>query len=89
MYKTKEIKDRKSGFRYQRASILKRIPISDDDIFVEIKGGESLSFLAYKYYGSDKYWRIIAQANRLHTNFPKIGTVVRIPQSPTLNFIKE
>lgn len=89
MYKSKIITENNSGKRIQRASILKEIENSESDIFVEIRGGESLNILSRKYYGSDKYWRIIAHANNLTTNFPKIGTTIRIPQNPKVKFIKE
>lgn len=89
MYRAKIKKERNTGKRIQSSQILKEIPQSDDDIFIEISGGQSLNTLANKYYGKDRYWRVIAHANNIATNFPPIGTVIRIPKSPRMEFIKE
>lgn len=89
MYRAKIKHDRKTGNRLQSAQILKEIPDSDNDVFIEVKSGDSLNSLARKYYGKDVYWRVLAHANNLSTNYPKIGTTIRVPQSPRMEFIKE
>lgn len=89
MYRTKIKKDSKTGNRLQSAQMLKEIPDSDNDLFIEVDNGDSLNILARKYYGKDSYWRVIAHANNITTNFPKVGTTIRIPQNPRMEFIKE
>jgi len=89
MYRARIKHDEKTGNRLQSSQVLKEIPDSDNDVFIEIKGGESLNMLARKYYGKDEYWRVLAHANNLTTNFPKVGTTIRIPQNPRMEFIKE
>ena len=89
MYRTKIKKDNVTKNRLQSAQLLKEIPFDDSDIYHEVRGGESLNTLAKKYYGADKYWRVIAHANNISNNFPKIGEIIRIPQSPRLEFINE
>lgn len=89
MYSSRIIKDPITKKRLQSTQIASPIERSANDIYVEINNGDSLSKLAYKHYGSDGHWRIIALANNISTNFPKIGTTIRIPANPTLDFINE
>lgn len=45
--------------------------------------GERLDGLAFKYYGDEDYWWVIALANRIMDPFSlEVGTRLRIPRSP-------
>lgn len=89
MFKTEIIKGKDSSFLKQKAKIIDNIPESKNDRFIEFQTGQSLSKLAKKYYGSDKLWRVIALANGLTTNYPPIGTSLRIPSNPEINYVEE
>jgi len=88
MYKSRIVKDPVENKQKQSAQILKEIP-NNNNLFIEIKSGDSLSKLARRFYGSDSFWRVLAHANNLSTNFPQIGTTIRIPQNPRVEFINE
>ena len=54
---TKKSADGKTVYKSKR---LKRIPLSNEDIYVATQTGDRLDLLANQYYGSPAYWRIIA-----------------------------
>ena len=60
---------------------LKKIPLSNDDVYVASQTGDRLDLLANQYYGSPAYWWIIANANNIHDGKLglKDGTILRIP----------
>ena len=57
---TKKTPDGKTVYKSKR---LKKIPLSNDDIYVASQTGDRLDLLANQYYGSP-YWWIIANANK-------------------------
>ncbi|MBW7454134.1 LysM peptidoglycan-binding domain-containing protein, partial [Paenibacillus sepulcri] len=49
-----------------------------------VQKGDTLSNIARKYYGSDKYIKLIAEYNQLADNDDvKVGDVLKIPPAPT------
>ena len=75
---TKKAPDGKTEYKSKR---LKKIPLSNDDIYVASQTGDRLDLLANQYYGSPAYWWIIANANNIHDGKLglKDGTILRIP----------
>lgn len=75
---TKKSTDGKTVYKSKR---LKRIPLSNEDIYVATQTGDRLDLLANQYYGSPAYWWIIANANNIHDGKLglKDGTILRIP----------
>tara|TARA_R100000479_G_C6356354_1_gene191239 strand:- start:462 stop:758 length:297 start_codon:yes stop_codon:yes gene_type:complete len=75
---TKKAPDGKTVYKSKR---LKKIPLSNDDIYVASQTGDRLDLLANQYYGSPAYWWIIANANNIHDGKLglKDGTILRIP----------
>jgi len=75
---TKKAPDGKTVYKSKR---LKRIPLSNEDIYVASQTGDRLDLLANQYYGSPAYWWIIANANNIHDGKLglKDGTILRIP----------
>lgn len=55
-------------------------PDTPDDIYHLVKEDDTLTSLANKYYGSGRYWYIIADKNDLMDIFYlQIGTMLTIP----------
>lgn len=60
----------------------------DDDIEHTVKNGDRLDRLAYYYYGSHKYWWIIADYNELDNIFElEIDSKLVMPSLRTLHMI--
>ena len=57
----------------------KKIPESNNDVYVQTVDGDRLDQLAFQYYGDQHLWWYIARANNLKFNNIKAGTVLRIP----------
>ncbi len=76
--RTKKTPDGKEVYASKR---MKRIPLSNEDIYVATQTGDRLDLLANQYYGSPAYWWIIANANNIHDGKLglKDGTILRIP----------
>ena len=84
------IKDNENGRIHHESWNQQAIPISnsDDDYYTVTNETEGrLDIIAYKYYGSPRYWWIISLANYIIDPFDvPVGTTLRIP--PLLSLYK-
>jgi len=67
------------------------IPVKPNDLFHQVSAGEedALDSIAYKYYRHEGLWWVIATANNLLDPFKiEAGTVLRIPDYPSLKGYK-
>lgn len=61
--------------------LYKRIPKSDQDLYIAVQGGDRLDEIAFNFLGDSSLWYIIAAANNIHDPSFTLadGTVLRIP----------
>jgi len=73
--------DTRTGSRYFKPTLYPDIPEKDSDVIHNVRAGERLDLLAYKYYNDVGLWWVISRANRLDPS--QIGleasTVLRVP----------
>lgn len=76
--KTKETKK-----QYLESTIYPIVRASDDDMYIISEQGDRLDLLAYKYYGDQTKWWIIATANNINdaTFYVEPGIQLRIPMN--------
>ncbi len=74
--KTKETKK-----QYLESTIYPIVRPSDTDMYIISEQGDRLDLLAYKYYGDQTKWWIIATANNINdaTFYVEAGIQLRIP----------
>lgn len=74
--KTKETKK-----QYLESTIYPIVRASDTDMYIISEQGDRLDLLAYKYYGDQTKWWIIATANNINdaTFYVEPGIQLRIP----------
>lgn len=79
----KEFKTRFTKKRYLGSVIYPKIKPTDDDMYIISQESDRLDLLAYKYYGDQSLWWIIAVANNLNdgTLFIENGKQLRIPMN--------
>jgi hypothetical protein len=81
-----------TGKRRLSTTILPIVPFSDADVYIRTTSRERLDKLAYKFYGVESYWWIIAASNSLGKGslyVPK-NTKLRIPSADAIgNFIND
>ena len=83
-YNSTETKIDKSGVEVYRTTYYPSIPIQDSDNFIYSVEGDRLDSLAFKYYGDNTLWWIIAKANGLRGKpVLNAGEVIRIPSNIT------
>ena len=72
-----------NGTRYLNRIQYPVIPISDSDITLVGIKGQRMDNLAFKYYGNQELWWIIARANSQNTGsmYLQSGKEYRIPQN--------
>ena len=84
------LKDSENGRIHHESPVQQAISISNsDDEYVTITNETEnrLDLVAYKYYGSARYWWIIALANYIIDPFDiPVGSVLRVP--PLLSLYK-
>ena len=70
----------KSGLRVYKTTYYPTIPISDNDKFIYPVEGSRLDSLAFKYYGDNTLWWIIAKVNDIKGK-PALSSdkIIRIP----------
>jgi len=74
----------KAGIRSYSTTYYPTIPIENNDIFIYTKDGDRLDNIAYKYYGDNTLWWIIAKANGIRGIMAlDVGTSLRIPGNVT------
>ena len=80
-YNSTETKIDKSGVEVYRTTYYPPIPIQDSDTFIYSVDGDRLDSLAYKYYGDNTLWWIIAKANEINNGkiSPDPEVKLRIP----------
>lgn len=67
--------------KYLSSTIYPKIAPTEDDLYIIADEADKLDVLANKYYGSPRYWWVIAIANNLNDASVYItpGTQLRIP----------
>tara|TARA_R110002020_G_scaffold68202_5_gene178525 strand:+ start:740 stop:1033 length:294 start_codon:yes stop_codon:yes gene_type:complete len=79
-YSTTKTKFDKSGLRVYSTTYYPKIPIENSDTFILTKVGDRLDNLAYKYYGDNTLWWIIAKGNGIKgMTGLKPAQAIRIP----------
>tara|TARA_Y100000034_G_scaffold74103_1_gene89142 strand:+ start:238 stop:507 length:270 start_codon:yes stop_codon:yes gene_type:complete len=80
-YKKTGLKVKKStGKSYRGTTLYKKIPETNEDIWVITQYGDRLDLIAYQFYGDATLWWAIAQANNIKGSMkPAPGTSLRIP----------
>ena len=79
-YNSTETKIDKSGVEVYRTTYYPSIPIQDSDNFIYSVEGDRLDSLAFKYYGDNTLWWIIAKANGIRGKIALTPSeVLRIP----------
>lgn len=75
---SKKLKD---GRVVYRTRLYRRIPKSDQDIYIAVQTGDRLDEIAFNFLGDSSLWYIIAAANNIHDPSFTVddGTVLRIP----------
>ena len=78
-----EFKTRFTNKRYLGSVIYPKIKPTDDDMYIISQESDRLDLLAYKYYGDNSLWWIIAVANNLNDGslFIESGKQLRIPSN--------
>lgn len=69
------------GFEFWDLTIFPTIPEQPDDLQYQVTSADRLDLLAYRFYGDQIYWWVLAVANGLElvqTEF-NVGLVLRIP----------
>lgn len=70
-----------NGKRAYKSTLYPNIQEDDSDIYVTAAENDYLDGLSYRYYGSEKYWWVIAVANNImngRLSVP-VGKQIRIP----------
>ena len=74
----------KSGIRVLSTTYYPEISIENSDRFIMSKDGDRLDTLAYKHYGDETLWWIIAKANGVKGKPTlTVGEILRIPSDIT------
>jgi|TARA_B100000749_G_scaffold279793_1_gene273637 hypothetical protein len=65
-----------------KPTIYPKIPLRDSDIFIRPKGMERCEHVAYRFYGDQSLWWVIAQANNIHNGSIYLDSEkqIRVPQ---------
>jgi len=71
----------KDGRVVYKTSLYRRIPKSDNDLYIAVQTGDRLDTIAFEYLGDSSLWYIIAAANNIHDPSFTVedGSVLRIP----------
>ena len=87
---TQQIKDA-SGKRKAETTILPVVPISEDDIYIQVTSPERLDLLADKFYNDVSLWWVIATANALGKGslYVPENTRLRIPAATKIQDVIE
>ena len=83
-YSSNKVAKDKNSKPYQTSYIIKNIPYSPEDRFVEVTTTDRLDLIAHKYYGNRDFWWIIAAANNIGKGTLNIdeGVILRLPANP-------
>jgi len=80
-YTTSRILIDDNAKRYLSTTILPKIPISKNDVYIQITSPDRLDRIALSYYNDSTLWYIIAAANNIGKGSWMVGTgvILRIP----------
>lgn len=83
-YRESKIFKDENGTQYLNRVQYPVIPIADSDIIITGVKGVRMDNLAFKYYGNQELWWIIARANNQNNGsmYLQVGRKYRIPQNP-------
>ena len=59
------IENKRNKVKYYKRTLYPDIPEKDSDVIHNVRAGERLDLLAYKYYKDVGLWWVISRANRL------------------------
>ena len=77
----KILRDNKTNQLRYGTTIYKKVPESNNDIYVITQTGDRLDHLAQQFYGDQTLWWFIANTNNLSTMNIPAGTSLRIPNN--------
>lgn len=82
-YSNSKIFKDENGTRYLNRIQYPVIPIADSDVIITGVKGQRMDNLAFKYYGNQELWWVIARANNQNNGsmFLQSGKQYRIPQN--------
>jgi hypothetical protein len=71
----------KDGRIVYKTRLYKRIPKSDQDLYIAVQTGDRLDEISFNFLGDSSLWYIIAAANNIHDPSFTLndGTILRIP----------
>jgi len=77
------IKKLNDGRVVYRTILYRRIPKSDEDLYIAVQTGDRLDSIANTFLGDSSLWYILAAANNIHDPSFTLddGTVLRIPRN--------
>jgi phage tail protein X len=75
------LKTKETNKQYLESTIYPKIKAKDSDMYIISEAGDRLDLLAYKYYGDQTLWWVIATANNINdaTFYVQEGIQLRIP----------
>jgi|694.fasta_scaffold63622_4 phage tail protein X len=75
------LKTKETNKQYLESTIYPKIKAKDSDMYIISEAGDRLDLLAYKYYGDQTLWWVIATANNINdaTFYVEEGIQLRIP----------
>jgi hypothetical protein len=76
--RTQKLKD---GRIVYKTRLYRRIPKSDQDLYIAVQTGDRLDEISFNFLGDSSLWYIIAAANNIHDPSFTLddGTILRIP----------
>ena len=74
----KILRDNKTNQLRYGTTIYKKVPESNNDIYVITQTGDRLDHLAQQFYGNSNLWWFIAHVNNINTINLKAGVRLRI-----------
>ena len=79
---TSKKRNEKLKQRVLKPTIYPKIPLRDSDIFINPKDMERCEHIAYRFYGDQSLWWVIAQANNIHNGSVYLDSEkqIRVPQ---------
>ena len=79
---TSKKRNEKLKHRVLKPTIYPKIPLRDSDIFIKPTDMERCEHVAYRFYGDQSLWWIIAQANNIHNGSVYLDSEkqIRVPQ---------
>ena len=83
-YRYSKIQRDKKGKRYLTTGTIPDIPISENDVYVQVSTFDRLDVISQQFYNTPKFWWVIAAANGLGKGSIMIdkSAILRIPTNP-------